>query len=114
MTSPPLKGPELATAQRVAAMGRFTGRTFSAAPQPDPGYDWVDDQHKHYDALGVGAAAKYYQFAQMKESIDHHLLKGNDFTCIDLTGYSADQIKEVKAYVDTLTPKKGEIIRVGF
>jgi hypothetical protein len=113
MKVPPLKAPELATAQRVATMPAYAARTFKAPPPPDPGYDWFDDQNKHWDALGDGSKKDFFKIDQFKASIDHHLLKGNDYTVIDMTGYNTDQIDAVRAYVNTLSPR-GVIVRVGF
>jgi hypothetical protein len=103
---------EQATAGRVAAKAEFKGRTFHAPPPPDPGFDWMDDLGRTFDAMGDGTKSKYFKLDQFKASIDHHLLKGNTFTVIDMTGYTADQISAVRAYVDTL--QAGKIIRVGF
>jgi hypothetical protein len=103
---------EQATAERVAAMSKFKGRTFRAPPPPDPGFDWIDDLGQTFDALGDGTKSKYFRLEQFKASIDHHLLKGNTFTVIDMTGYTAEQIAAVRAYVDTLPAN--QIIRVGF
>jgi hypothetical protein len=72
----------------------------------------MDDLGRTFDAMGDGAKSKYFKLDQFKASIDHHLLKGNTFTVIDMTGYTADQISAVRAYVDTLPA--GKIIRVGF
>ena len=103
---------EQATAGRVATKAEFKGRTFHAPPPPDPGFDWMDDLGRTYDAMGDGTKSKYFKLDQFKASIDHHLRKGNTFTVIDMTGYTADQISAVRAYVDTLPANK--IIRVGF
>jgi hypothetical protein len=103
---------EQATAGRVAAKPEFAGRTFRSPPPPDPGFDWADDLGRTFDAMGDGTKSKYFKLEQFKASIDHHLLKGNTFTVIDMTGYSPDQIAAVRAYVDTLPA--GAIIRVGF
>lgn len=103
---------EQATAGRVAARAEFRGRTFQAPPPPDPGFDWIDDLGRTFDAMGDGTKSKYFKLEQFKASIDHHLTKGNTFTVIDMTGYTADQIAAVRAYVDTLPA--GKIIRVGF
>lgn len=103
---------EQATAGRVASRAEFRGRTFKAPPPPDPGFDWIDDLGRTFDAMGDGAKSKYFKLEQFKASIDHHLTKGNTFTVIDMTGYTADQIASVRAYVDTLPASK--IIRVGF
>lgn len=106
------KPPERVTAGRVAARPEFKGRTFRAPPRPDPGFDWVDDLGRTFDAMGDGTTSKYFKFDKFKAAIDHHLLKGNTFTVIDMTGYTADQISAVRAYVDTLPASS--IIRVGF
>jgi hypothetical protein len=103
---------ERATAERVAARPEFKGRTFRAPPPPDPGFDWVDDLGRTYDAMGDGTKAKYVNLADFMESIAHHLRKGNNFTVVDLTGFAPDQISAVRAYVDTLG--NPTIIRVGF
>jgi len=62
--------------------------------------------------MGDGTTSKYFKFNKFKAAIDHHLRKGNTFTVIDMTGYTADQISRVRAYVDTLPTS--HIIRVGF
>lgn len=106
------KPAERATAERVATRPEFKGRTFRAPPRPDPGFDWVDDLGRTFDAMGDGTTSKYFKFDKFKTAIDHHLRKGNTFTVIDMTGYTTEQISAVRAYVDTL-PASG-IIRVGF
>jgi hypothetical protein len=115
-TSTPFTEPaERATAVRLADDPRFAGRVFSAPPPPDPGYDWVDDLGRTYDAMGDGTKAKYLRLPSFTRSIDHHLNKGNDFTVIDLTGYSREQITAITNYVNTLpAEKQSTIVRVGF
>jgi Domain of unknown function (DUF4157) len=103
---------EQATAGRVSAKPEFNGRTFRGPPPPDPGFDWIDDLGRTFDAMGDGTKSKYFNLEQFKASIDHHLRKGNTFTVIDMTGYSADQVAAVRAYVDALPG--ANIIRVGF
>jgi hypothetical protein len=106
---------EQRTAQRLTDHPNFDGRTFKGVPGKDPGYDWVDDLGRKYDALGDGTKSQYMKLDQFTKSIDHHLLKGNDFTIIDMTGYTTDQISAVKQYVDALpAAKQAMIIRVGF
>jgi hypothetical protein len=106
------KPAERVTAQRVAARPEFKGRTFRAPPPPDPRFDWSDDLGRTYDAMGDGTKSKYLNLADFKESIVHHLRKGNNFTVIDLTGFEPNQISAVRAFVDTLGDPT--IIRVGF
>ena len=107
---------EQRTAQRLAdAYPEFNGRTFTAPPPPDPGYDWSDDKGRTYDAMGDGTKSQYLKLDEFEESIVSHLLKGNDYTVIDLTGYTPDQIKAIAQFVDSLTPAQlAEIRKVGF
>lgn len=109
------RGPEQATAERLATDPRVSGRTFLSPEGPDPGYDWYDDLGQHYDAMGDGTKAQYVQLEQFMKSIDHHLMKGNDFTVIDMTGFSKVQIQAVEDYIAQLSPSAQEqIIKVGF
>jgi hypothetical protein len=106
---------EVKTAERLTTNPEFDGRTFDAPPPPDPGYDWTDDLGRTYDAMGDGTKSRYFNLQQFTSSIDSHLLKGNDFTLIDMTGYTPEQIAAVKAYVDGLpAPSQALIRRVGF
>ncbi|MFD7846104.1 hypothetical protein ACFV4K_24565 [Nocardia sp. NPDC059764] len=111
-----LRPNELETAKRLADDPKFAGRTFESPPPPDPGYDWYDDLGRKYDALGRGDKSEFHNFEKFKDSIDHHLVKqGNDFTVIDMTGYTPQQIAEVRGYVDSLPPSSQQkIIRMGF
>ena len=107
---------EQQTAQRLAdTHPEFNGRIFKAPPPPDPGYDWSDDQGQTYDAMGDGTRSQYFKLDEFQESIHWHLLKGNDYTVIDMTGYTPDQIKAVTQFVNSLTPaQQAAIRRVGF
>jgi hypothetical protein len=107
---------EVRTAERLAAQyPEFDGRTFDAPPPPDPGYDWVDDLGRTYDAMGDGTKSQFFKLQQFTNSIDSHLRKGNDFTVIDMTGYTPEQIAAVSKYVDGLPASSQALIRrVGF
>jgi hypothetical protein len=107
---------EQQTAQRLADSDpEFNGRTFTAPPPPDPGYDWTDDLGNTYDAMGDGTKSQYLKVDEFEKSILSHLLKGNDYTVIDLTGYTPDQIKAIAQFIDSLTPAQQAMIRkVGF
>jgi hypothetical protein len=106
---------EVRTAERLAERPEFDGRTFEAPPPPDPGYDWVDDLGRTYDAMGDGTKSQYFVQEQFTKSIDSHLLKGNDFTVIDMTGYTPEQAAAVGTYIDGLpASKQAPIRRVGF
>lgn len=106
---------EVRTAERLTQQPEFDGRTFDAPPPPDPGYDWTDDKGHTYDAMGDGTKSKYFNLQQFTKSIDHHLTKGNDFTVIDMTGYTPEQVSAVAKYVDGLSPSsQAQIRRIGF
>jgi ribosomal protein S15P/S13E len=107
---------EQLTAKRLAdGYPEFNGRTFKAPPPPDPGYDWADDLGRTYDAMGDGTKSNYFKLKQFTDSIDSHLLKGNNFTVIDATGYTSDQVAAIKQYVDGLpAAQQAAIRRVGF
>lgn len=106
---------EQRTAARLTDDPRFDGRTFHGEPPPDPGHDWHDDQGRTYDALGDGTKSQYFRLDQFTRSIDSHLLKSNDFTVIDMTGYTPDQIRDVTAHLDSLPADKlAKVVRVGF
>lgn len=106
---------EQLTAARLSNDARFRGRTFHAPPPPDPGHDWVDDLGRTYDALGDGTKSRYFRLEQFTRSIDSHLLKSNDFTVVDMTDYTDEQILAVRRYVDALPAEKHrKIVRVGF
>jgi len=106
---------EVRTAERLTTNPEFDGRTFDAPPPPDPGYDWTDDLGRTYDAMGDGTKSRYFNLKQFTSSIDSHLLKGNDFTVIDMTGYTPEQVAAVKAYVDGLPASSQALIRrIGF
>jgi hypothetical protein len=107
---------EFQTAQRLASQyPEFDGRTFTAAPKPDPGYDWTDDLGRTYDAVGDGTRAQYQDMDEMIDSINHHLYKTNDFTVIDMTGYSPEQISTISNYANGLSPAdQATIRRIGF
>jgi hypothetical protein len=77
--------------------------------------EYVDQLGKTYDALGVPAASNYWNEKQFLDSIEGHLLKSNDFTVIDLTSFTTDQIKIVKDYISNLpAASQSRIIKIGF
>jgi RHS repeat-associated protein len=79
------------------------------------GAEYVDELGRTYDALGDPAASRFWDEAAFTRSIDTHLLKSNDFTVIDMTGFTTEQVRAVGAYVDGLPSSHQEqIIRIGF
>ncbi|NVB39974.1 toxin [Pseudenhygromyxa sp. WMMC2535] len=101
---------ELATGERLSNQ---LGRRLKESPHE--GAEYIDDLGRSYDALGRPAASKFWNEKQFFKSIDHHLLKSNDFTAIDLTGFTSAQKAAVAAYVDALpSASQARIIRIGF
>ena len=58
---------------------------------PHVGAEFVDDAGRSYDAVGRPQPHSIERTTVLA-SIDSHLLKANDFTVIDLTGFTPDQI----------------------
>jgi len=82
---------------------------------PHEGAEFIDDLGRTYDALGTPQASQYWNWADFEDSINRHLLKSNDFTVIDVRGFTPDQIATVRAYVDSLPEsQRAKIIAVGF
>ncbi len=105
-----LTSDELATARRLEAkLGR------SLKESPHIGAEYIDDLGRTYDALGVPKASQFWNERQFLNSIKEHLRKTNNFTVIDLTGFTAAQIDAVRKYLSTLTPEQlARIIKIGF
>ncbi len=114
--SPRLQGlrpAEVDTAVRLVQLPPFTSRRFSKSPHV--GAEYVDDLGRTYDALGTPAASRHWNEKEFRRAIDTHLLKSNDFTVVDLTGFSNEQISAVRAYVDSLPPAdQAKMVRIGF
>lgn len=105
-----LKEAELATGKRLS---KKLG--VPLAESPHKGADFVDAAGKTYDALGTPAASRYWNQKDFIKAINDHLLKSNDLTVIDLTGFTPEQITVVQRHLSTLKPDQlAKIIRVGF
>ena len=79
------------------------------------GADYADQLGRAYDALGSPAASQFWNEQQFLGSISDHLLKSNDFTVIDLTGFTNEQINIVRNYINGLPPaQQARVIRIGF
>jgi hypothetical protein len=101
---------ELATGQRLEAQ---LGKPLKESPHV--GAEFVDDLGRSYDALGTPKASQFWNEKQFLNSIDGHLLKSNNFTVIDLTGFTPAQIAAVNKHLATLTPDQlARIIKIGF
>jgi hypothetical protein len=67
------------------------------------------------NALGDTIASRFWDEQQFLGSIDSHLLKSNDFTVIDMTGFTQQQIDVVRNHVNGLPQaSQAKIIRIGF
>ena len=105
-----LTADELATGQRLEAQ---LGKPLTESPHI--GAEYIDELGRTYDAIGVPKASQFWNEKQFLNSIDEHLLKSNDFTVIDLTGFTPEQIETVRSYLSTLTEEQlTRIIRIGF
>jgi hypothetical protein len=70
---------------------------------------------RRFDALGAPAASAHWNEGEFLDAIRGHLLKSNDFTVVDLTGFTANQVDVVSRYVDSLAPElQQRIIKIGF
>lgn len=79
------------------------------------GADFVDDLGRTFDALGTPSASQYWSQTEFLASIDRHLLKSNDFTVVDLTGFTTEKIGIVSNHIAGMpTDIQQTIIRVGF
>lgn len=106
-----LSADEVAMGTRLARL--HPERTFSESQHV--GAEFVDDLGRSYDALGAPAASQYWNEPQFLRSIDTHLLKSNDFTVIDLTGFTSSQVSTVRSYLSGLSSAQpAAIIRVGY
>jgi len=82
---------------------------------PHVGAEYVDDLGRSYDALGRPAASKYWNEQKFLKSVDSHLVKSNDFTAVDMTGFTEAQKVAVRGYLDSLPAmSQSRIIRIGF
>ena len=72
------------------------------------GAEYIDKDDLSYDQMGGPNAAKPKNFGKdgegFKHSIDRHLRKSNDFTVIDLTDFTPEQIKIIDDYIKNQLP----------
>jgi hypothetical protein len=105
-----LTADELATGQRLEAQ---LGKPLKESPHE--GAEFVDELGQAYDALGVPGASKFWNEKQFLNSIDKHLLKSDNITVIDLTGFTPAQVAAVNRHLATLTAEQlARIIKMGF
>jgi RHS repeat-associated protein len=92
-----LSASEITTGERLA---QRLGRDLS--PSAHEGAEFVDALGFSYDAMGGLRASQHWNETQFLRSIDRHLVKSNDFTAIDLTGFTEAQKATVRSYVGSL------------
>src|SRR5438270_7614250 len=108
-----LREAEQATADRLKQVPGLWERDFWTST--DEAADYIDDAGRSFDALGVPKASEYWNEPQFLDSIRDHLLKSNDFTVIDLTGFTPEQLEAVSRYLATLDEQQlAKVIKIGF
>jgi hypothetical protein len=94
-----LKGDEPGTAKRLMDSRDFTGGTLRGFKDPTGNPDYIDEYKRTYDAVGGPSAwaVPELNMSGMINQIKRHIYQkaGVDFTVLDLTGASSDQIDEV-------------------
>lgn len=107
-----LRPSEQATAYRLWDHPDMDGRTFGESSHT--GAEVVDDLGRSYDFLGNPRASQYWNEGDFLDSIDDHLLKSNEFTVIDLTGFTPEQVDIVRSHLDGLSSEEqGRVLRIG-
>jgi hypothetical protein len=80
--------------------------------------EYVDKFGRTYDQMGDPAASLFWSergAQQFFNSIDHHLRKSANFVLMDLTGFSDEAVKAIRAYVNGLpADHQSRIMRIGF
>jgi hypothetical protein len=94
-----LKGDEPGTAERLMDSREFNGGTLRGFKDPTGSPDYIDEYKRTYDAVGGPSAwvAPELNMNGMINQIRRHLYQksGVDFTVMDLTGASSQQVDEV-------------------
>lgn len=104
---------EQATLGRLQGLPSSQGLTFGESEHI--GAEVVDSLGRSYDFLGNPAASSYFDEERFTQSIADHLLKSNEFTVVDLTGFTEAQRALVSSYLDALPASElARVIRIGF
>jgi hypothetical protein len=103
------------TEYEQATMSRLMDQTgLELRESPHVGAEYIDQFGRTYDQMGTPLASQFWNESQFLRSIDWHLLKSNNFTAIDLTGFTAEQIAVVRNYIGGLAPElQAKIMRIG-
>jgi hypothetical protein len=79
------------------------------------GAEVVDEVGRSYDFVGDPRAGRYWNLRQFEASLSDHLLKSNDYTVVDMSGFTEAQKEEVRAFLDRLPgDDRAKVIRIGF
>jgi hypothetical protein len=104
---------EEATVIRLKQVPELWDRDFWTSEHK--GAEYIDDLGRSLDAMGAPRASQYWNEEKFLNAIHQHLLKSNDFTVIDLTGFTAEQVAAVNRYLGTLDEKQlAKVIKIGF
>ncbi|KAA0018528.1 hypothetical protein [Antrihabitans cavernicola] len=80
--------------------------------------EYEDKDGNTYDQMGNPATSEHWSprvEQSFEDSVQWHLLKSNDGTMIDLTGFSEESKTAIKEYLDSLPSEQQEkILRIGF
>jgi hypothetical protein len=99
-----LKGGEPGTADRLMDAREFTGGSLRGFRHPTGNPDYIDEYNRTYDQIGGPEAwnEPSLKMDEMIHQIKRHVYEkvGHDFTALDLTGASSDQIDEVFENLD--------------
>jgi hypothetical protein len=81
-----------------------------------PGADFIDDLGRTYDAIGTPSASRFWNEGQFLESVTRHLLKSDNISVIDMTGFTEAQKAAVSAHLGKLqrASRSLQIVRIGF
>ena len=102
-----LSSAETATAGRMVAEVPSLQLSAFSEPSADV-FDAVSGTE--YELMGDPATSSYWssQSENFMQQVSTHLMKGANFTVLDLTGFSEAQVAEVKEYIASLDPAQLE------
>lgn len=92
--------------------------TENGIAEENSAYEFIDDWGRTYDAISNPKASANWarQREGFLQQITTHLRKTVNFVIIDLTGFTKQQIQEVRAFIDknVSAADQQRIIRIGF
>lgn len=97
-----LKPGEADTASRLMADPSYNGGQLRGFAENNAGEDFIDENGKTYDAIGTARAYSNWNSPQFLRALYGHLYqKSADYTVLDLTGASSDQIDSIFSAMDS-------------